>query len=434
MVAYTRLGVATAVTAVAALMASACSSGGSKGSNAPGVTSTTVTIGSTQPLTGPAAPGYSEIAPAAQAYFNYVNDNGGVNGRKITLKYLDDAYNPTQTLTLTKQLVLQDKVFAVVGALGTPTHTKVVDYLNQQRVPDLFVASGCSCWDQPKQHPYTFGWQPDYVVEGKILGDYITKNYAGKKVAYFYQDDDFGRDGMKGLDTYLDKGLVVSRQPYQPGNTDVAAQVAAIARAKPDVVVLETIPAYTALFKLTALKLGFNPTMVVSNVGSDPITVSGLLENFAKQAGASVKGDQLIEGIVTDSYLPPIGDTSNSWVTLFKKVHDKYVPKLPFDGNVGYGMAYAYTFVQALQAAGKDPTRQKLVDALEKGGLAGPGLVPYRYSSSSHAGFTGVQVGTIKSGVITVSGTPMTTDDGTGPIAPYTTQPPAAPANGVPAG
>ncbi|HEY3631682.1 MAG TPA: ABC transporter substrate-binding protein [Jatrophihabitantaceae bacterium] len=393
-----------------------------------------MTIGSTQPLTGPAAPGYSEIAPAAQAYFNYVNDNGGVNGRKITLKYLDDAYNPTQTLTLTKQLVLQDKVFAVVGALGTPTHTKVVDYLNQQRVPDLFVASGCSCWDQPKQHPYTFGWQPDYVVEGKILGDYITKNYAGKKVAYFYQDDDFGRDGMKGLDTYLDKGLVVSRQPYQPGNTDVAAQVAAIARAKPDVVVLETIPAYTALFKLTALKLGFNPTMVVSNVGSDPITVSGLLENFAKQAGASVKGDQLIEGIVTDSYLPPIGDTSNSWVTLFKKVHDKYVPKLPFDGNVGYGMAYAYTFVQALQAAGKDPTRQKLVDALEKGGLAGPGLVPYRYSSSSHAGFTGVQVGTIKSGVITVSGTPMTTDDGTGPIAPYTTQPPAAPANGVPAG
>jgi ABC-type branched-subunit amino acid transport system substrate-binding protein len=434
MVAYTRLGVATAVTAVAALMASACSSGGSKGSNAPGVTSTTVTIGSTQPLTGPAAPGYSEIAPAAQAYFNYVNDNGGVNGRKITLKYLDDAYNPTQTLTLTKQLVLQDKVFAVVGALGTPTHTKVVDYLNQQRVPDLFVASGCSCWDQPKQHPYTFGWQPDYVVEGKILGDYITKNYAGKKVAYFYQDDDFGRDGMKGLDTYLDKSLVVSRQPYQPGNTDVAAQVAAIARAKPDVVVLETIPAYTALFKLTALKLGFNPTMVVSNVGSDPITVSGLLENFAKQAGAAVKGDQLIEGIVTDSYLPPIGDTSSSWVTLFKKVHDKYVPKLPFDGNVGYGMAYAYTFVQALQAAGKDPTRQKLVDALEKGGLAGPGLVPYRYSSSSHAGFTGVQVGTIKSGVITVSGTPMTTDDGTGPIAPYTTQPPAAPANGVPAG
>jgi ABC-type branched-subunit amino acid transport system substrate-binding protein len=434
MIAITRLRAATAVAAAVALTLTACSSGGGGSKNVPGVTDTTVTIGSTQPLTGPAAPGYGEIAPAAQAFFNYVNANGGVNGRKVTLKYLDDAYNPTQTVTLTKQLVLQDKVFAVVGALGTPTHTKVVDFLNSERVPDLFVASGCSCWDQPKAHPYTFGWQPDYVVEGKILGDYVTKNFAGKKVAYFYQDDDFGRDGMKGLDKHIDQSLVVSRQPYQPGNTDVAAQVSAIARAKPDVVVLFTIPAYTALFKLTSLKLGFSPTMVVSNVGSDPITVSGLLEAFAKQAGASVKGGQLIEGIVTDTYLPTLGDTSNSWIALFKKVHDQYAAKLPFDGNVVYGMAYAYTFLQVLRAAGKNPTRQGVIDALEKGGISGPGLTPYRYSSSSHAGFTGVQVGTIQSGALVVSGTPMTTDDGDGPIAPYTTAPPAAPANGIPAG
>jgi ABC-type branched-subunit amino acid transport system substrate-binding protein len=434
MIAITRLRAATAVAAAVALTLTACSSGGGGSKNVPGVTDTTVTIGSTQPLTGPAAPGYGEIAPAAQAFFNYVNANGGVNGRKVTLKYLDDAYNPTQTVTLTKQLVLQDKVFAVVGALGTPTHTKVVDFLNSERVPDLFVASGCSCWDQPKAHPYTFGWQPDYVVEGKILGDYITKNFAGKKVAYFYQDDDFGRDGMKGLDKHIDQSLVVSRQPYQPGNTDVAAQVSAIARAKPDVVVLFAIPAYTALFKLTSLKLGFSPTMVVSNVGSDPITVSGLLEAFAKQAGASVKGDQLIEGIVTDTYLPTLGDTSNSWIALFKKVHDQYAAKLPFDGNVVYGMAYAYTFLQILRAAGKKPTRQDVVDALEKGGISGPGLTPYRYSSSSHAGFTGVQVGTIQSGALVVSGTPMTTDDADGPIAPYTTAPPAAPPNGIPAG
>jgi ABC-type branched-subunit amino acid transport system substrate-binding protein len=429
MIATTRI---VAVGAAVALAVSACSSGGSKASS-PGVTNTTVTIGSTDPLTGPAAPGYSEIAPAAQAYFKYVNDNGGVNGRKVQLKYLDDAYNPTQTVTATKQLVLQDKVFAIVGGLGTPTHTKVVDFLNSERVPDLFVASGCTCWDQPEAHPYTFGWQPDYTVEGKILGDYITKNFAGKKVAYFYQDDDFGRDGVKGLDKYVDQSLVASRQAYQPGNTDVAPQVSAIARAKPDVVVLETIPAYTALFKLTALKLGFSPTIVVSNVGSDPITVSGLLEAFAKQAGASVKGAQLIEGIVSDTYLPSLGDTSNSWIALFKRVHDKYVPKLPFDGNVVYGMAYAYTFLEALQATGKNPTRQDIVHELEKGGLKGPGLVPYRYSSSSHAGFTGVQVGVIHSGTLMTSGPPMTTDDGAGPITPYTATQQAAPANGVPA-
>jgi branched-chain amino acid transport system substrate-binding protein len=430
----TRLLPIIAITAMAAISITACGSKTQTASNAPGVTDTTVTIGSTDPLTGPAAPGYSEIPAAMQAYFNYINANGGINGRKITLKYLDDAYNPTQTVTLTKQLVLQDKVFAMVGALGTPTHTKVVDFLNSSRVPDLFVASGCTCWDQAKTHPYTFGWQPDYTVEGKILGQYINQHFAGKKVAYFYQDDDFGRDGVAGLDKYIPANQVVGRQSYQPGNVDVAAQVAAIANAKPDVVVLETIPAYTALFKLTSLKLGFAPTLAVSNVGSDPTTVQGLLQAFAKQAGASVQPDQLIEGMISDTYLPSLGDTSNSWITLFKKIHDQYLPKLPFDGNVGYGMASAYTFAQALAAAGKNPTRQGLIDALQKGNLNGPGLVPFRYSSSSHAGFTGVQVATIHSGQLVVTGTPLTTDDAAGPITPYTASPTTAPANGIPAG
>ncbi len=428
----TRLLPIIAITAMAAISVTACGSKTPAASNAPGVTDTTVTIGSTDPLTGPAAPGYSEIPAAAQAYFNYINANGGINGRKITLKYLDDAYNPTQTVTLTKQLVLQDKVFALVGSLGTPTHTKVVDFLNSSRVPDLFVASGCTCWDQAKTHPYTFGWQPDYTVEGKILGQYITQHFAGKKVAYFYQDDDFGRDGVAGLDKYIPSNLVVGRQSYQPGNVDVSAQVAAIANAKPDVVVLETIPAYTALFKLTSLKLGFSPTLAVSNVGSDPITVQGLLQAFAKQAGATVQPDQLIEGIISDTYLPSLGDTSNSWITLFKKIHDQYLPKLPFDGNVGYGMASAYTFAQALAAAGKNPTRQGLIDALQKGNLAGPGLVPFRFSASSHAGYTGVQVGTIHAGQLVVTGTPLTTDDGSGAIQPYNGTPTTAPANGIP--
>lgn len=431
-----RLRATVAVLAAGALVLTAC--GGQSGStseNTPGVTATTITIGSTDPLTGTAAPGYSEIAPAAQAYFDYVNANGGINGRKITLKYLDDAYNPTQTVTLTKQLVLQDKVYAVVGSLGTPTHTKVVDFLNSERVPDLFVASGCTCWDAPKQHPYTFGWQPDYTVEGKILGQYLTQNYAGKKVAYFYQDDDFGKGGVAGLDKYIPSNLVVSRQSYEPGNTDVTAQVSAIANAKPDVVVLFTIPAYTALFKLTALKLGFSPTIAVSNVGSDPTTTEGLLQAFAKSAGASISQPaQLVEGMITDGYLPSLGDTSNSWTALWKKIHDQYVPQLPFDGNVVYGMAYAYTFAQVLAAAGKNPTRDSLVAALEKGGLTGPGLTPFRYSSSSHAGYTGVQVAIVHNGALDVTGTPLTTDNGSGPITPYTTTPPSAPANGIPTG
>jgi ABC-type branched-subunit amino acid transport system substrate-binding protein len=209
--------------ALLALGLAACSSsssggggGGTTGTGAKvdttGVTSTQITIGSTQPLTGVAAPGYSEIAPAAKAYFDYVNAQGGINGRKIVYKFVDDGYNPTQTVAQTQKLILSDKVFGIFNALGTPTHEKVVDFLNTSKVPDLFVASGCLCWDNVSQHPETFGWQTDYKVEGKILGDYLKKNFAGKKIAYFYQADDFGQNGIAGLDQELDKSSVVTKQ------------------------------------------------------------------------------------------------------------------------------------------------------------------------------------------------------------------------------
>lgn len=418
-----------------ALLAAACGSSESKG-NTTGVTDTTVTIGAHYPLTGPAAPGYSEIGPAAKAYFDYVNDNGGVNGRKIVFKYLDDGYNPANTVNVVRQLVLQDKVFALVGGLGTPTHTKVLDFLDQNKVPDLFVASGCLCWDQPDKYPMTFGWQTDYYVEGKILGQYVKENFAGKKIAYFYQNDDFGLDGLKGLDKYIDKASVVTRQAYQPGNVDIGPQITAIAQSKADVVVSFSIPAYTALLKLGTLKAGISPQLVVTNVGSDPVTLGGLLEAFAKKGGATVKGAQLIEGIISDAYLPPYqgaAAASNSWIQLFKKVHDKYISSLPFDGNVEYGMAQAYTFVQVLQKAGKNPTRESLLDALEAGGFTGPGLVPFRYSKDSHAGFTGSQMFQIKGGEVTLIGDPLTTDDGDGEITKSTLTPATAPSNGIPA-
>ena len=143
--------------------------------SAPGITATTITIGSHQPLTGPAAPGYSEIAPASAAYFAYVNANGGVYGRTITYKYLDDAYNPTQTASVVRQLVLQDNVYSIFNGLGTPTHLAVESFLNAQKVPDVFIASGCDCWNQPATDPDTFGYQLDYIREGKILGQYVDR-------------------------------------------------------------------------------------------------------------------------------------------------------------------------------------------------------------------------------------------------------------------
>jgi len=417
------------------------SSGGGGGNaatsnkDATGITATSILLGSHQPLTGPAAPGYSEIAPASDAYFKYVNAAGGVNGRKITYKYLDDGYNPSQTVSVVRQLVQQDRVAALMSGLGTPTHTKVLDFLNQSKVPDLFVSSGALAWDNVKKYPETTGFQVDYYREGKILGQYVKQNFPGKKVAYFSQGDDFGADGLRGLDTQIDKASVVDRETYQPGNTNVAPQVQKIVQAKPDVVVLFTIPAYTALYKLNALKLGFQSKLVVGNVGADPVTLSGLLQSIAKKAGANVNGKSLLAGIVSDSYLPPYSGpeaASNSWITLFKKVHDQYIPNLPFDGNVLVGMAQAYTFTQVLQKAGKNVTRGALMSALEQGGLTGPGLVPFGFSPTSHSGYTGAQMVTLDAqGNTKTLGTPMTTDDGTGPIQPYSQQQPPAPASGI---
>ena len=406
------------------------SSGGPNTASAPGVTATDITIGSHQPLTGVAAPGYDEIAPAANAYFSWVNDHGGVHGRKITYKFLDDMYDPAQTTSVVRQLVLQDNVFAIFNGLGTPTHSAVVDYLNSSKVPDLFVASGCVCWNQPVQHPYTFGWQTDYVIEGEIQGQYIAKNLAGKKIGYFVQNDDFGQGGVKGLDTQIPASSVVSRQTYVTSNINVAPQIEALQAAGAQVVVLYTVPPFTALALLSAAKIGFHPTWVVSNVGSDPSTLAGLLQNFSKGAA----GASLAEGIITDSYAVPVGDSSNPWVQQFKQIHDKYVSNLPFDGNVQYGMGVAYTFVEALIAAGQNPTRDSIVKAVASGKLTGGGaLVPFSYSSTNHQGYSGVQMGMIQNGAVVLTGTPYTATD-SGNIQPYTTPPPPPPPNGIPPG
>jgi len=403
-----------------------CGSSGGSSSSAPGVTKTSVTIGSHQPLTGPAAPGYSEIAPAAKAFFTYLNAQGGVNGRKINYVYKDDGYNPTNTVNVVRQLVLQRHVFAIFNGLGTPTHTKVVPFLTAEKVPDLFVASGCPCWDDGAGQPETFGWQPSYQIEGKLLGAYLKANFAGKKIGVFYQDDDFGQGGLTGLKEEVGS-QVVSAQPYQPGGTNVAPQITAIQKSGAEVLVDFTIPAYTALGQLTSFKLGYKPQLVVSNVGIDPTTVGGLLKEFSKGKA----GTALIEGAISDIYLPSTTDASNPWIALFKKIHDQYDAKAPFDGNVEYGMAAAYTFAQALKAAGKNPTRQSLVDAVEKGGFTGPGLVPFRFSGKQHGGYSGVQIAKLTNGAIVPVGVPQVTDPGTGPIKPYTTKQPAPGDNGV---
>ncbi len=424
-----------AIVCLTGLLAACGTSGESSSStntaSAPGITATTITIGSTQPLTGRAAPGYSEISAASNAYFRHVNDHGGIFGRKITYNYYDDGYNPTTTADRTRKLILEDKVFALFSALGTPTHLAVVDYINSQKVPDLFVSTGCNCWNDVSNHPWTFGWQPDYTIEGKILGQYINQNLSGKKVGYFYQNDEFGLDGVKGLDAVLGASSVPSdsRQNYVPTNTNIGPQIAALQASRAQVVVSYSIPAFTALALLASAKLGYHPIWVVSSVGSDVTTLTGLLKAFSQGKA----GGQLLGGMVTDTYLPLTGDSANPWISLFKGIHDKYVSYLPWDGNVLYGMAQAYTFVQAVKAAGRNPTRASFVKSLETTKLSGgPALAPFAYSSTNHLGILGVQIATIAADGTQSTLGPVYTSSDSGPITQYNQSPSSPPANGIP--
>jgi branched-chain amino acid transport system substrate-binding protein len=432
---------AVAGIAAAAMVVAGCgSSGGGSGSkssgkaltaSAPGITAKQILIGSHQPLTGIAAPGYDEIAPAANAYFQYVNSHGGIFGRKIVYKYLDDGYDPAKTTSVVHQLVLQDNVFAIFNGLGTPTHLAVAPFLNSSKVPDVFVASGCECWNATSTLPYTTGWQIDYVREGKILGSYIKQHFAGKKVGLFFQNDEFGQDGVKGLKYEIPAKQIVSAQSYSPANIKIAPQVAALKAAGAQVVVSFSVPAFTALLKLNMLGLKFAPQLAVSDVGSDPITLAGLLAAFAKNKTAGF-GNALTQGIITDGYLPSLGDTSNSWIQLLTKIHSTYIPKLPMDGNVAYGVAVGYTFVQAMFKAGRNPTRQDLINAINAGIPQGFSVAPYAYSASDHNGITGAYMAAVKNGALTPLGPVMVTDDSaTGGFTTPGAQP-AAPASGVP--
>jgi ABC-type branched-subunit amino acid transport system substrate-binding protein len=437
----TRAHTATlAVLAAASMFVAACGSSGSGSStssaltaSATGITAKTITIGSHQPLTGIAAPGYDEIAPASSAYFAYVNAHGGIYGRKIVYKYLNDQYNPSITTTVVHQLVLQDNVYAIFNGLGTPTHLAVAPFLNSEKVPDVFVASGCECWNATSTLPDTFGWQLDYIREGKLLGHYIEQHFATDKVAFFFQDDEFGGDGVKGLEDEIPAKQIVAKESYDPSNIKIGPQVAALKASGAQVVVSFSVPAFTALLKLNMLGLKYNPQhLVVSDVGSDPITLAGLLVSFAKQSGATVSGNALTQGIITDGYLPSLGDTGSSWIQLLDKIHSAYDAKTPLDGNVAYGIAVAYTFVQAMLKAGRNPTRQDLLNAINGGLPQGFSVAPYAYSSTDHNGITGAFMAEIENGALVPLGPVLVTDDS--PTGGFSTPPPqpAAPASGIP--
>ena len=252
------------------------------------MTATSITFGTHQPLTGPAAPGYSEIAPASQAFFNYVNANGGVFGRKIKLIIKDDSYNPTNTVNVVHQLVLQSNVFGIFEGLGTPTHTKVVGYLNASKVPGPLRGLGLPVLGQrrPSSRTRSAG-SPTTRSRARSSASTSSSTSPGQKVGVLYQDDDFGQGGLAGIQDEVPAADIVSKQAYQPATTTSAPQVTAIKSSKAKVMVDFTIPAYTAIAQLTAFTLGYKPQLVVSNVGIDPTTVGGAAEDILEGQGAA---------------------------------------------------------------------------------------------------------------------------------------------------
>jgi len=436
-VARTLVALAGASVFVTACGAGGGNDGGDSGAaegDTTGVTADSIKIGTHMPLTGVAAPGYSTIPQGQKAYFDYVNANGGVHGRQIEYVVRDDGYNPTNTSQVTNQLVLQDEIFGMLGGLGTPTHSAVLDFLNEEEVPDLFVSSGALAWNQPEKYPNTFGWQPNYEVEGKIVGQYIAENFPDAKVGLFGQGDDFGRDGFAGIKQTLPADQIVAEVTYTPGNTDVGPQITQLQQSGADFVVGFNVPAYTALSQLVALRLNYKPTWFYSNVGSDASLVGSLLANFSK--GAVTNGGSLLEGIYTTKYIPTVEEPDNPWIQLYDKVWKEHGEKAqePLNNFRVYGMSQAYTLVSAIASDCDNLSREGIIESIEQNGseFEGPWLAPLEYSEESHRGITGVSVVQISGGKPVKKTEVLTTDDQQGEIEEFTDQPFTPDEDGIP--
>ena len=417
---------ATAVLAVAALTATTVPAQAAE----VGVTSSTITLGMTLPMTGTASPGYNKIPGAMKAYFDYLNANGGVNGRSINLKVEDDQYVPTQAVAKTNKLLLQDKVMALIAPLGTANNKAVAASVNPARrgVPVLFVNTGFSGFADTKKYPTTYAILPSYVMEAKIMAQYIKDNFAGKTIGLVYQDDDFGTDALKG---FTQAGVTFAAKiPYASGSQSAATAagwVTKLSAAKCDVVILFGVSSATAAGLGTAAALKYAPQWILGSVGGDATTI--------KAAGVPAG---VLYNAVGASFAPATTDMTDEYVKLFSDIYAKAVPGSAFDNNVLIGMNTAFVAAQALKAAGTNPTRASLLAAIDAKGasFASAALLPLNYSKTSHVGYNGYWFGKYSptGDLKPVDGKYVlyTTDSGSGAVVKSTYKRPAMPAKGLP--
>src|SRR3954447_950133 len=324
----------------------------------PGVTSTSITIGGTVPITGPAAL-FGSVGRGADAYFKYVNAHGGVNGRKITYLYRDDAYDPSKTVQLTRQLVEQDHVLAVFSTIGTDNTVATTDYLNAAKVPQLFAGTGAArIGDNAKSHPWTMGYLPSFRAEGVIYGRSIAK-IAGAKVAVLAEASDFGKDMTDGLNKGLGgkASAVVAEQAYQPTDTSIDSQMSTLHASGANVLVLNVTPQYAILAYLAAHKFGWHPKIYISSICISP----NVMDIVRASVGQEVNGSLSIAFVKdpTDKVF-----AKDPIVPLYRSILKKYAPSAkPDDVYNFYGMGVAFTMVDALKHAGKNPTRASLLAA-----------------------------------------------------------------------
>jgi ABC-type branched-subunit amino acid transport system substrate-binding protein len=313
-----------------------------------------------------------------------VNRNGGINGRQIKYIYLDDKYNPAETRKLTSQLILRDKIFAMFGSLGTPPHSAVIADLNRRGVPDVFVNTGYSGFNNPRKYPMTTMMLPSYTVEAKAMDYYIenTPELRGKTRCLFYQDGDFGQDAEAGFKA---AGMsFTATRSYFSGQqaAGFGAQMTAFRQANCELIVFFGITSATASMLRTGGTLGYNPTYMVTAVGSEPSIFASL--NVPAAA---------LNGIYTLSFLAPIQDTRNPFVRQMKVIAEG--SNLPWNFYTYYGVNSAYVLSQALKAAGPKLTRKGFMNTLQTkaGSFRSAGVVPFSTSKTNHQGYTGVWIG-----------------------------------------
>ncbi len=346
--------------AIAALLFAVAACGGSAAPAAQtdvGITSNSILLGNTIALSGAAA-AYGTIANASNAYFTYINNTqGGVNGRKITYKILDDVYNPANTVPLTKQLVEQDQVFAMFGGLGTQAQTSVRDYLNNKKVPQLFVATGATTFMSDfSSHSYTIGWQPPYQGEARIYAKDVVTNHSGAKIGVLYQNDDYGQDYLKGLTDGLgaNASMIVDKQSYDVTAASVASQLSTLKGKGADTLFLFTTPTFTIRSLATITALHWEPTIYLNSV-SNPQVYMGI----AAKNGAALKN------VTSVGYLKDPTDpqwASDAGMKLYKQVIANCSTCNVNDGFNIYGVAVAYTMVDVLKKAGTNMTRKNVMD------------------------------------------------------------------------